>query len=47
MKLGVEGQLVASNNSKAFEVLEVESSSDEEVEKEERPNFEIYEGSSD
>jgi len=46
-KLGVEGQLVASNNSKAFEVLEVESSSDEEVEKEERPNFEIYEESSD
>ena len=38
---------MASNNSKAFEVLEVESSSDEEVEKEERPNFEIYEESSD
>ena len=48
-KLGVEGQLVASsiNNSKTFEVLRVDGSSDEEVENKEGPKFEIYEGSSD
>ena len=43
-KLGVEGQMVASssNNEKVFEVLEVDSSSDKEMENEERPKFEIY-----
>ena len=35
------------NNSKTFEVLRVDGSSDEEVENKEGPKFEIYEGSSD